>query len=81
MFVMVVKLADNKAVRLLGFGGGTVLAALTLAAGRGLFPACDDAVLVAFENLLGNPADDLLAGLATGKLRGKLFLELFDVRH
>jgi len=76
-----VLLIDNKAVRLLGFGGGTVLAALTLAADRSLFPACGDAVLVAFQDFLGNPADDLLAGLATGKLRGKLFLALFDVRH
>ena len=79
MFVIVGKLANNKAVRLLGFGSGTVLAALTLAADRSLFLAGGDAVLVAFEDFLGNPADDLLDGLATGELLGKLLLELFDV--
>ena len=76
---MVVKLADNEAVRLLGLSERTSAAALPLANHRSPFPSGGDAVPVAFQDFLGNPANDGRGVLIAVELSCKLRFELFDV--
>ena len=59
-------------MRLLGLAERTASAALALALHRFAVAACGDAVPVAFENLLGNPADDGVGRLGTDELFPKL---------
>ena len=55
------------------------LAAFDLALDCRTFLSGGDAVLVAFQDFLGNPADDGGGILFAVKLCDKLLLELFDV--
>ena len=79
--VILVKLADNEAVRLIGLLllAKTAPAALSLALHRSPFLAGGDSVPVAFQDLLGNPANHGCFVLFTVELCDKLLLERFDV--
>jgi hypothetical protein len=78
-FVMVVKLTDNEALRLLGLAESTSPAALALADDFRAFLSGGDAVLVRLKNALGNPANHCCVVLFAVELCDKLLLELFDV--
>jgi len=74
-------MAGNQALGLEGLCGETAAAAFTLADHLGAFLPGGDAVLVAFEDFLGNPSDDGRRVLVALELLHKLLLELLNVSH
>ena len=74
-------MTDNQTLRLESLGGQVAAAALTLALHRLAFPASGDAVLVAFEDFLGNPSDDGFRCLVALELFHQLRFKLLDVAH
>lgn len=74
-------LADNASSRLLSLLWEVRSAALTLALHLHAFLACGDAVPIAFENPLGNPAEKRRIIVLAVEPCKELGLELLDVCH